>query len=195
MSEATSGTVSQADPVSPDIVSLIRATGPSPPHLEKLLEQRRRFGLAYGRINLRHVVAGRLRKEPHAGIHRAALGIGRAVIEPADPGERNSACAHGAGLQGDIEVAIDQPLGPDGLGRLPDRQNFGMCRRIAVGQRPIAGGGDHLVTPDDDAPDRNFAGFSGVFGGFLWQIHERKDSYASVYRKKTVKRGPLSKTG
>src|SRR3954452_11272534 len=102
MSEATSGTVSQADAVSPDIASLIRATGPSPPHLEKLLEQRRRFGLAYGRINFRHVVARRLRKKTDPGIHRAALRIRGAVIEPADPGKRNRARAHGAGLQGDV---------------------------------------------------------------------------------------------
>ena len=166
-----------------------------PPHLEKLLEQRRRLGLADRRIDLRHVVAGRLGKEPHAGIHRAALGIGGAVIEPPDPGERNRARAHRAGLQRDVEVAIDQPLGPDGLGRLPDRQNFGMRGRIAVGQGPVAGGGDHLVTPDDDASDRNFAGFSGVFGRFERQIHERRGSHASYHRKKPATRCAFSKRG
>ena len=158
-------------------------------------ESGRRFGLADRRINLRHVVAGRLRKKPHAGIHRAALGVGGAVIEPPDPGERNRARTHGAGLQRDIEVAVDQPFGPDRLGRLPYRQDLGMRGRVAVGQRPVAGRGNHLVIPDDDAPDRNFAGFSGVFGRFQRQIHERRGSHASYHRKKPAMRAAFSKRG
>ncbi len=141
------------------------------------------------------MVAGWLRKEPHAGIDRAALGIGGAVIEPPDPGERNRARAHRAGLQRDVEVAVDQPLGADGLGGLPDRQNFGMRRRIAVGQRPVAGRGDDLVTPDDHASDWNFARFSGVFSRFQRQIHERRGSHASYHRKKPAMRAAFSKRG
>ena len=166
-----------------------------PPHLEKLLEQRRRLGLPDRGIDLRHVMAGRLGKEPHAGIHRAALGIGGAVIQPPDPRKRDCARAHRAGLQRDVEVAVDQPLGPDGLGGLPDRQDFGVRRRIAVGQRPVAGRGDHLVTPDDHASDRNFARFSGVFGRFQRQIHERRGSHASYHRKKPAMRAAFSKRG
>ena len=74
-------------------------------------------------------------------------------------------------------------------------ENLGVRGRIAVGQRPVAGGGDHLVTPDDDASDRNFAGFSGVFGRFQRQIHERRDSHASYHRKKPAKRAAFSKRG
>ena len=107
--------------------------------LKKSLQQRRGFGLAYRRIDLRHVMAGRLGKEPHPGIHRAALGIGGAVIEPPDPRKRNRARAHRAGLQRDVEVAVDQPLGPDGFSGLPDRQDFGVRGRVAVGQGPVAG--------------------------------------------------------
>ena len=156
-----------------------------PSHLEKIPQQRRGLGLADRRINLRHVVAGRLREKPYAGIDRAALGVGGAVIQPADPRERDRAGAHGAGLQRDIEVAIDQPFGADGLGGLPNGQDFGMRGRVAVGQGPVAGGGDDLVVKDDHASDRHFAGFSGVFGRFERQIHERRGSHASYHREET----------
>ena len=78
---------------------------------------------------------------------------------------------------------------------LPDRQNFGMGGRVAVGQRPVAGGGDDLVIPDDHASDRNFARFSGVFGRFQRQIHERRGGHASYHRKKPATRSAFSKSG
>src|SRR5664279_3435452 len=140
-------------------------------------------------------MAGRRRKKSHAGIHRATLGIGRAVIQPPDPCKRNRAGAHRARLQRDIEVAIDQPLGADGLGGLPDRQDFSMGGRIAVGQGAVAGRGDHLVIPDNDASNRNFARFSGVFRRFQRQIHERGRGHASYHRKKPATRNPCSKSG
>src|SRR5580704_5779028 len=141
-------------------------TDPSPPLPEKLLQQRRRPGFPDRGIDLRYVMAGGRRKKPHAGIDRAALGVGGAVIEPPDPRERDRAGAHGAWLERDVEVAIDQPLGADPLGGLPDRQNLRMRGRIAVGQGPVTGGGDDLVIPDNHASDRNFAGFSGIFRRF-----------------------------
>ena len=136
-------------------------------------------------IDLRRVVAGRRGKEPHAGLHRAALGVGCAVIEPADPRERDRARAHGAGLQRHIEVAVDQPLAADVLGGLAERQDLGMGGGIAVGQGPVAGGGDDLVIADDHAADRNFARFSGIFGRFQRQIHERGGVHASYHPEET----------
>ena len=48
-------------------------------------------------------------KDARAVLDTAALGIGRAVVEPAQPGEGDRLGAHRAGLQGDVEVAVDQP--------------------------------------------------------------------------------------
>ena len=64
------------------------------PHLEKLLQQRRGLPFADRRIHVRHMVTGRPGKEPHAGFHGAALGIGGAVIEPPDSRQRNRAGAY-----------------------------------------------------------------------------------------------------
>src|SRR5581483_11620021 len=97
-----------------------------PPFPEKLPQQRRRRALAHPRIDLRRVVAGRAAEEPHAALDRAALGVGRSVIEPADARERDRASAHGAGLERDIEVAIGEPLAAELLCRLADRQHLGM---------------------------------------------------------------------
>src|SRR5690242_6823010 len=98
-----------------------------PPRPKKVLQQRRRLALADRRIDLRRVVAGGLAEEPHPGLDRATLRVGRAIIEPTQPSERDGAGAHGAGLQRDIEVAVHQPFGADGFGGLTDRQDFGMC--------------------------------------------------------------------
>ena len=43
-------------------------------------------------------------------LDRTAFGIGSAEIEAADAGEGDRRGAHGAGLERDIEVAIDQAL-------------------------------------------------------------------------------------
>ena len=166
-----------------------------PSHPEKLLQQCRGLGFADRGIDLGHVMAGFRCKEAHAGIDRAALGVGRAVIEPPDPRKRDRPRTHRARLQRDIKIAIDQPLGPDRLGGLPDRQNFGMRGRIAVGQRAVAGRGDDLVTADNDASDRDLAGFSGIFRRFQGQIHERRGLHPSYHRKKPATGNPFSKSG
>ena len=151
------------------------------PRLEKIPQQRCRFALADRRIDLRRVMAGRRCEEPHAGFHRAAFGIGGAVIQPPDPRQRDRAGAHRARLQRDIEVAIDQPLAAGDLRGLPDGENLGMRGRIAVGQGAVSGRGDDLVIEHDHAADRHFAGFSGLFGRFQRQIHERWCGHASSH--------------
>src|SRR3954447_19933885 len=140
-------------------------------------------------------MAGRCGEEPHAGLDRAALGIGRAVIEPPDPCKGDRARTHGARLQRDVEVAVDQPLAADLLGRLAQRNDFGMGRWVLVGQRPIGGGGNDLVIVDHHASDRNLARFSGVFGRFERQIHERRGFHASYHCQKPATSSAFSKSG
>jgi len=167
----------------------------SPSHLEKFPQQRRSLSLADGRIDFRDVMAGRGCKEPHAGFHRASFGIGRAVIKPPDPRQRDRARAHRTWLQRDVEVAIDQPLCSDDFGRLSDCQDFRVRGRIAVGQGLVAGSRDHLVVSHNHAANRDLAGVSGIFGGFQRQIHERGRGHTSYHRNKPAMRGAFSKSG
>src|SRR5262245_17982319 len=60
----------------------------SAPDAEEVPQQRRRLSLADAAIDLRSVLAGRGGEVAHAALDRAALGVGGAVIEPADAGER-----------------------------------------------------------------------------------------------------------
>ena len=128
-------------------------------------------------------------------IDRAALGVGRAVIQPSYPRERDRAGAHRAGLQRDIEVAIDQPLAAEACGGLPDREDFGMRGRIAIAQSAVSGRRDHLVIKHDHASNRHFAGFPCIFGCFQRQIHERRGGHASYCPDNSARRCGFSKSG
>src|SRR5947207_809062 len=167
----------------------------SPPRLEKIPQQRCRLALADPAIDLRHVVAGRRSKEPPARFYRAALGIGRAVIQPPYPRERDRGGAHRARLQRHVEVAIDQPLAADDFSGEPDGENFGMRGGIPLGQGAVSGRGDDLIVAHDHASDRHFAGFSCCFGRFQRQIHERRCGHASSLRENSVTTSAFSKSG
>ena len=103
------------------------------------------------------MMTGGLRIETRPMLHRAALGIGRAVVKPPDAGKRDRRHAHGAGLERHIEVAIGQPLGAERFAGGADREQFGVGGRVPVRQGAVAGFGDHRAVADDHAADRDFA--------------------------------------
>ena len=59
----------------------------SPPRGEKVAQQRRRLLPGHAAIDVRPVVARGRGEEPHAALDRAALWIGRPIIEPSDAGK------------------------------------------------------------------------------------------------------------
>src|SRR5205085_9208474 len=97
-----------------------------PPRSEEIFEQARGFRVADAAIDFRPMMAGGRGKEPHAVLDRAALGIGRAVIEPADARERDRGRAHGAGLERHVEIAVDEPLAAEHRRRPANRQHLAM---------------------------------------------------------------------
>src|SRR4051812_50052121 len=99
-------------------------------------------------------MAGWRGEEPHAVVYRAALRVARAVIQPPYPRKRDRARAHRARLQGNVEVAVDQPFVANSFAGLADREDFRMRRRIPVSQGAVSGRGDNLVVKHDDASDR-----------------------------------------
>src|SRR5215510_1923997 len=105
--------------------------GASSPGAEKILEELRRMAFGDAAIHFRPVVAGRRGEEPHAVLHRAALGIGGGVIEPADARKRHGGGAHGAGLERDVEVTVGEALRAERGGGGADRQELGVRGRIA----------------------------------------------------------------
>ena len=85
-------------------------------------------------IDLRRMMAGGLREKARAMLHRAAFGIGRAEIKPADAGEGDGRGAHGARLERHIEIAVDQPLAAELRAGRADGKQLGMRRRVAQGR-------------------------------------------------------------
>ncbi len=103
----------------------------------------------------------------------AALGIGRAIIEAAQAGERDRGGAHGTGLQGHVDYAIGQPGGaPSGAG-LPDRFHFRMRRGIGQFFRAVAGPGQDLARAIyDNGADGHLATGATRPRFFQGQVHE-----------------------
>ena len=145
----------------------------SPPLAKELLEQRRGLGFGKAAVDFRPVMAGRRREKLHAVIDRPALRVGRAVIEPADAGERHRAGAHGARLERHIEVAGCEPLGTEQARGRADRHHLGVRGRIGLHQCAVAGPRHHRAVMDDDATDRHLARFAGGASLVERQFHER----------------------
>jgi len=80
--------------------------------VEKPFEQRRCLGLADAGIDFGPVQALGMIEHPRAVFDCAALGIAGRVIQPRDPGMGDGACAHRAGLQRHVKVAVVEPFGP-----------------------------------------------------------------------------------
>ena len=127
------------------------------PLFEKVTQQLGRLTLANPAIDLGRMVAGRLAEKARAELHRPALGVGSREIEAPEAGKGNRPRAHGARLQGHIEIAADQPLGADFGRRLPDGQHFGMGGGILVGQGPVAGGPQNLPLAHHNGPNGHLA--------------------------------------
>ncbi len=142
------------------------------PIAEEVSEECRGVPLGEAGDDLRRVVAGRRRIEPDAVLDRAALRIAGAVIEAADAGERDRPGAHRARLQGDVEIAADEPFRAEDGGGGADCEDLRMGGRIAVGERAVAGGRDHRTVAHHDRADGHFAPFGGGAGGVERAIHE-----------------------
>ena len=113
-------------------------------------------------------------------LHRPHLGVAGAEIEPAQPGEGNGRRTHGAGLERDIEVVSDQPLGAEAGAGGAHRQHLGMGRGIAVGEGPVGGSrDDQPLGVEHHRPDRHFAAGSGFGGKVQGMAHGRRQGHAA----------------
>ena len=138
-------------------VAVLDASKDSSPPREEPPQQLGRLGLPDAAIDLRRVVAGRLREEARAVLDRAALRVVGREIEAADAGERDRARAHRTRLERHVEVAADEAVVAFRARGLAQSHHLGMRRRIAVAAGGVAGGGDDRAVADDDGADRHLA--------------------------------------
>lgn len=98
----------------------------------------------------------------------AAFDIWATENDAADAGVDDGASAHGAGLFGDIEIAVGEaPVAEDALG-LGEGEHFGVGGGVFEGFDLVPGTGDDLAVVDDDGADGHF-----VLGGGAAGLSER----------------------
>ena len=130
----------------------------------------------YAADDLGPVVAGGLLKDAGTVLDPAALGVGRAEIEPPQPGEGDCLGAHGAGFQRDVDVAVHEPRrAPFGRGGA-DGKHLGVRRRVAAGFHPVAGPRQHRpgAPIDHHRAHGHFAPVAGRLGFGHGEVHGRR---------------------
>ena len=134
------------------------------PLLEKLPQQSRRLALADAAIDLRRVVAGRLRGRSARRCRPRRPWVVGGEIDPPDAGEGDRGRAHGAGLERHIEIAAGEALVVQRLAGAADGEHFRMGRGIAQLPRAVARGGDDAAVPARSPPHRHLPARRGGAG-------------------------------
>ena len=124
---------------------------------KEIPQQRRRLRLAHPGIDLGPVERLGVLEHPRTVLDRAALGIGRGVIQPGDARVDNRARAHGARLERDPQLAAFQPLVTKRQGGGANRRDLGMRGRIVRPARRVAAFADHNAILDHHRADRHHA--------------------------------------
>src|SRR5438034_8305082 len=104
----------------------------SAPILEEPLQKRGRSRFIDTAIDLRSVMAGRLRENARPVLHAPALGVRGTEIKPPETREGDRGRAHGAGLERHVEIAVSEPWRPLPFRRGAQYQHLGMGRGIAA---------------------------------------------------------------
>lgn len=85
-----------------------------------------------------------------------SFGIGAAEDEVFDAGLKERSQAHGAGLEGDVEIAVREAPVVFEPGGLPDGGEFGMGEGILFRFTGVVGSGDDLSRRNNDRANGDF---------------------------------------
>jgi NTE family protein len=146
-----------AEPIAAEIETIVSALtrASSSLLLKKALEQVRRLAFAKAGINLRRVMAGRVRENARAMLDSPALGVRCRVIETPDPREGNRAGAHRARFERDVEITIADPFRAQLLASHADGEYLGMRCGITELARAVSRRGDEAALVHDGRADRH----------------------------------------
>ncbi len=146
---------------------------------ETHLSSRRKEGLQYrGAVrgqdaggDLDAVIELRVVQQAEARAHRAAFRVVGTVHEPLDPRLQDCSGAHCAGLNRDVEGCRTQAMVAESLGRCAQRNDLGVRRWVAVGNRAVPAAGHHLSFGHDHCAHGHFSGTPGPPGLLERQLH------------------------
>lgn len=96
-------------------------------------------------------------ENPRAMFDSSALWIGCGVIQPGDARVHDGTRTHGAGLKGDPQIAIGEPLAAKLLRCVPYRQYFGVRGRVVKIASPVVPLGDDNAPVDDHGGNGDFS--------------------------------------
>ena len=91
----------------------------------------------------------------------AALGIVRAVDKAGDARLNHGSGAHGARLDGDVEIGAEKAVISCALGGFAESDDFGVRGGVAMRDGAVSSACDDLTFHHDDGADRDFAAFAG----------------------------------
>ncbi len=104
------------------------------------------------------MVEARVGEDFEAGADGAAFGIVGAVDEAGDTGLDDSARAHAAELDGDVERGIRKAVVAKKACGFSQSNDFGVGRGVAIADGAVAGTGENPAVMDEHGADGDFAG-------------------------------------
>ena len=110
------------------------------------------------------MMAGRLSEKARAVFDATAFRVASAEIQAPQPGERDRLGAHGARLEGHINVAAGQAFTAGLTGGGADHQHLGVGCRIIQLAGAVAVGGEDQPVADNRRADGYFAARRGQMG-------------------------------
>ena len=126
------------------------------------------------------MVEARVGEDLEAGAESATFGIIGAVNETGDAGLDDSAGAHAAGLDGDVECGVGESVVAEKAGCLAQDNYFRMGSGVAIADGAIAGTCEDLAAMDEHGAYGNFAGFGSRVGFAECFLHELDIGFHSV---------------
>jgi hypothetical protein len=96
------------------------------------------------------------------GFHRARLWFGCSVNQSINASVNNGPDAHGAGLKRDVQRCPGQAVVACSCTSVAKRPDFGMGCWIAAPYRPVISGTHFPAIQNNNRPNRDFTGFSGL---------------------------------
>ena len=103
------------------------------------------------------MVEARVGEDLEAGAESATFGIIGAVNETGDAGLDDSAGAHAAGLDGDVQGGVSETIVAEAAGGFTKHDDFGVSGRVIVADGAITGARKNLSVVNQNGADRHLA--------------------------------------
>jgi hypothetical protein len=125
------------------------------------------------RNNFHLVIESGVGEDSETRADGAGFGVVCAIDEARDAGLDDSAGAHAAGLNRDVERCGKDPVIAEKAGGFANHDDFSVGGRVTVANGAIARAGEDFTVMDDAGADGDFAGRSRGAGFLEGDLHER----------------------